>query len=149
MKKKDTVVLDKAVDYIARPIIVMDPGWELPVMLREMITVQRLAASVSGEEIATEAEAMAYISNASMAAPLSHDWVAIYQYLFTRNYNGAIPDELKQDTISNYQQQMLGQLRSWIYTKGIKHVKEAKRNARKSEQEGVAGGLEASATCVR
>jgi hypothetical protein len=49
------------------------------------IKLQRLAQQMTGEEgIATDAEALAYVSNASLAVPLAYEWVEIYQYLLTR-----------------------------------------------------------------
>ena len=142
MKKKDTAIIEKAVNNMCRPIIVMDPGWGVPDKVRDLIMLQRLAAARAGEELATEAEAMLYISNASFLAPLDHDWVDIYAYLLTRTGWDNIPRDIIQESISNYQQQMLQRLRAWIYERGMKYVKEGKR-ASKSKQERAVGGLEA------
>jgi len=44
---------------------------------------------MKGEEvIATDAEALAYVSNASLSQPIASDWVEIYQYLLTRVMGG-------------------------------------------------------------
>ena len=64
------------------PIIVFDPSWAdvLPDWLKAEVKLQRLAQLMKGEEgIATDAEAPAYVSNASLAVPLASAWVEIYK----------------------------------------------------------------------
>ena len=71
--------IDALVGAFTDPIIVFDPGWEIPDWLKGEIKLQRLAQLMKGEErIATDAEALAYVSNAALAVPLASDWVEIY-----------------------------------------------------------------------
>jgi len=133
---KPDALIEKLAMTIDRPIIVMDPGWSTPEWLRGMIALQRLAASISGEEMATEAEALAYVSNASFQAPLSHDWTEIYSYLFTMVDRERLPDELRKESISQYQEGMLRDLRRWLFKTSVKHYKERrKRDAGESEHD--------------
>ncbi len=148
-KNKEAAIIDKWLDNVARPIILADPGWELPKWVRIKIYEQRVWGAKDNPGTAVEAEALAYISNASLLAPLSHDWADIYSYLFTKIDKEKLPLELRQESISKYQEQLLTQLRTWLYKQGIKYLKEARRNERKSEQEGVSGGLEACSAGVR
>lgn len=97
MDKNDWV--SDLVGALMDPIIVFDPGWAdvLPAWLKAEINMQRLAQLVKGEEeIATDAEALAYISNASLAQPIPSDWVEIYQYLLTRVMGSKVPEEMRK-----------------------------------------------------
>lgn len=145
MNRRDALI-EKLALSIQRPIIVMDPGWPTPEWLMDMIKAQRILIAASGEELATEAEALAYISNASFQAPLSHDWTDIYSYLFTLVARERLPPDLRQEKISHYQEGMLRDLRSWIYKRSVKHYKERRRKREsKGETDGAAGDIEAGA----
>jgi hypothetical protein len=64
--------IDGLVAALTDPIIVFDPGWEVPDWLEGETRIQRLAQLMKGEEgIATDAEALAYASNASLVIPPS------------------------------------------------------------------------------
>jgi len=90
--------IDALVGALTDPIIIFDPGWAdiLPDWLKGEIKLQRLAQLMTGEGIATDAEALAYVSNASLSVPLSSEWVEIYQYLLTRVMGDKVPDELRK-----------------------------------------------------
>ena len=73
--------IEDLVAALTDPIIVFDPSWAdvLPDWLKAEVKLQRLAQLMKGEEgIATDAEAPAYVSNASLAVPLASDWMEIY-----------------------------------------------------------------------
>ena len=58
------------------PVIVFNPGWDTPGWLFGEIKLRRLAQLMTGEEeITTDAEALAYVSNASLCVPLASEWV--------------------------------------------------------------------------
>ena len=100
------------------PIIVFDPGWAdvLPDWLKGEIKIQRLAQLMKGEEgIATDAEALAYISNASLAQPIAPDWVEIYQYLLTRVMGSKVPEEMRKENLDDYRMGELNKLKGWIW----------------------------------
>jgi len=69
--------------YLRGPIIqVRSGGWDVPDRLRLMIACARLNLIASGEkELATEEEALAYLSVASLEAPLSSGWARTLLYL--------------------------------------------------------------------
>lgn len=69
--------------YLSGPLVLhRTSGWEAPARLRAVIPEARLALVMSGEhELATDEEALAYLSTASLCAPLSHDWAEIFFYL--------------------------------------------------------------------
>jgi hypothetical protein len=106
------------VGALTDPIIVFDPGWAdvLPAWLKAEINMQRLAQLVKGEEeIATDAEALAYISNASLAQPIPSDWVEIYQYLLTRVMGSKVPEEMRKENLDDYRMGELNKLKEWIW----------------------------------
>ncbi len=73
--------------YLAGPLIVGDPAWggDTPAWLRDAVRTARLGLILAGEhEHASEEEAVAYLMAASLAAPLHHDWAALYFWLAAR-----------------------------------------------------------------
>jgi hypothetical protein len=121
------------VGALTDPIIVFDPSWSdvLPDWLKGEIKMQRLAQLMKGEEgIATDAEALAYVSNASLSQPLAFDWVDIYQYLLTKVMGDRIPDELRKESLDDYRMGLLKELKEWIYHKRVKAREERRRAKR-------------------
>ena len=115
--------IDGLVAALTDPIIVFDPSWAdvLPDWLKGEIKLQRLAQLMKGEEgIATDAEALAYVSNASLAVPLASDWVEIYQYLLTKALKEKVPEELRKESLSDYEMEELNRLKQWIWDKRTK-----------------------------
>ena len=67
--------------YLAGPLIVGDPAWgsDTPAWLCDAVRIARLGLVLAGEhDHASEEEAVAYLMAASLAAPLHHDWAALY-----------------------------------------------------------------------
>jgi len=115
--------IDALVGALSDPIIVFDPGWAdtLPEWLKGEIQLQRLAQLIKGEKgIGTDAEALAYISNASLSAPLSSEWVEIYQYLLTRVMGDKVPDELRKEDLGGYETGLLKDLQQWLWNQRSK-----------------------------
>ncbi len=139
--------IDKQVDNLVAaltdPIIVMPGGWgdTLPDWIKGAISLERLALLIKGEETGTDAEACAYLYSASMEAPIGSDWTQIYLYVagktVSRNRSTQIPDDIKVDSLSDYQIGLLRGLKSWIYEQRIKHRRE-KQRAEKAEAIAVA-----------
>ena len=66
--------IDALVGALTDPIVVFDPGWDVPDWLFGEIKLQRLAQLMKGEEgIATDAEALAYVSNISLCHPIASE----------------------------------------------------------------------------
>ena len=73
--------------YLGGPLIVGDPAWgsDTPAWLSDAVRIARLGLILAGEhEYASEEEAVAYLMAASLAAPLHHDWAALYFWVATR-----------------------------------------------------------------
>jgi len=143
---KEVIKLENRIDKqigdlvgaLTDPIVVFDPGWAdvLPEWLKGEIKMQRLAQLVKGEEgIATDAEALAYISNASLAQPIASDWVDIYQYLLTRVMGDKVPGEMRKESLDDYRMGELKQLKEWIYRQRVKAREERGRAERRRARE--------------
>jgi len=80
----------------------------------------------NGEKIdmATDYEAMVYLSTASLSAPLSRVFERIYCHLFKRFYpdkSDFIPDH--EATLDIQAEQELRDLKRWLYNQSKKHAK--------------------------
>jgi len=123
--------IENLVAALTDPIIVFDPGWEVPDWLKGEIKIQRLAQLMKGEEgIATDAEALAYVSNVALAVPLASDWVEIYQYLLTRVMKEKVTEELRRESLDDYTMGLLKELKQWLWQKRAKHREERARRER-------------------
>ncbi len=115
--------IDALVGALTNPIVVFDPSWAdvLPDWLKGEIKMQRLAQLIKGEEgIATDAEALAYVSNASLSQPMASDWIDIYQYLLTRVMGDKVPQELRKESLDSYRLGLLKELKEWLWHKRVK-----------------------------
>jgi hypothetical protein len=127
--------IDALVGALTDPIIVFDPSWAdvLPDWLKGEIKMQRLAQLMKGEEgIATDAEALAYVSNASLSQPMASDWIEIYQYLLTRVMGDKVPDDIRKESLDNYRLGLLKELKEWLWHKRVKG-REGKARAEKAK----------------
>jgi hypothetical protein len=73
--------------YLVGPLIVGDPAWgdDTPAWLRAAVRTARLGLVLASEhDHASEEEAAAYLMAASLAAPLHHDWAALYFWVAAR-----------------------------------------------------------------
>lgn len=123
------------------PIVVWPGGWEdtLPQTLKGDIQLQRLAQVMQGEEgVATDAEVCAYLYTVSMCQPVSSEWVRVYQYVLTRYKSGAIPDDIRLETLGYDETRMLNELKQWIWRQRLEARNEKTRAERRSEREKVA-----------
>lgn len=120
------------------PIVVFDPSWAdvLPDWLRGEIKMQRLAQLMKGEEgIATDAEALAYVSNASLSQPVASDWVDIYMYLLTKVMGDKVPEEMRKGNLDDYRMGELTNLKEWIWRHRVKAREERGRAERRRARE--------------
>lgn len=69
-------------------------------------------------DIATDSEAMLYLSGASQAFPLSHTWGKLYMLLFTKHYSEQMSKEMgvytTKEEIDDYKLEYLLKLKKWI-----------------------------------
>jgi len=142
-KTEDSMVSD-LVGTFTDPILVFPGGWgdTLPDWLKGAITMDRLEANIRtsrGEEpTGTDAEACAYLYTAGLTAPMDHDWSQIYLYVATGTYarhkGGEVPDDIRVETLSDYQLRELNRLKDWLYRQRIKARLERERVDRKLER---------------
>jgi len=133
------------------PIPVFPGGWgdTLPDWLKNAITLERLEMNMKalkGEEMTgTDAEACAYLYTAGLTAPMDSDWTQIYLYIAGKVYGKwrtkesgvTMPDDIRVDSISDYQMADLNRLKDWLYRKRTtvrQNREQAERRERKEEE---------------
>ncbi len=105
-------------------------GWDIPDRLRALVPLARWWQIVQGRaadgerDLASEEEAIGYLSCASLEAPLSHDWAEIFFYLSQQVFprwglvtGEAVPEALglSQPVTLNSQQVVdLRRFRRWL-----------------------------------
>lgn len=112
------------------PIIVYPGGWmdDIPSWLRDQVEIDRMRLVMEASrankrpEMATDAEAMIYVSSASHLGPIPSDWAQIQLWLgkkvmgdrFPQAKDMDIPEKLGAD-----QQRDLDDLKRWIWTRRL------------------------------
>lgn len=129
--------IDDLVGALTDPIIVWPSPWQdtLPEWIKPAITMERLIENMKalkGERpTATDAEVLAYMYPLSLERPLDRDWTQIYLYIATkvmsRHKETEIPEDIKVESLDNYQMQRLKELRDWIYGRRLKARQERRR----------------------
>lgn len=128
MSNGDTLILNKLVSAIS-PTIILHPKWKdsCPEWLIEKIKLERIINLNNNGNIATDLEALAYISTLSLSQPLNHTWFKIYSYLF----NKVLPDKAKEifkqqheTELEEYEKIELKKLKLWIFKQRSKREKE-------------------------
>ncbi len=134
--------ISDVVGALLDPIIVYPGGWgdDLPEWLRTRVTIERLAENIvatrEGREItATDAEAMWYLSTASLCAPIGSDWTQIYLYLGSGEMKDRMPEDIRVETLTESQWRDLKHLKDWIYQHRVKRRKEKARGERRQAKE--------------
>ncbi len=131
------------VGALADPILVFPGGWgdSLPEWLKTSITLERLEINMralKGEELTgTDAEACAYLMTVSLTQPIDSDWIQIYLYIAGKAYarwgKNKLPDDIRVDSLTDYQAGELKRFKSWLYQKRIQ-VRQDKERAEKREE---------------
>jgi hypothetical protein len=144
-KTADSMVSD-IVGIFTDPILVFPGGWgdTLPDWIKTAITMDRLEMSIRAskgeEETGTDAEACAYLYTAGLTAPMDHDWSRIYLYVSTKTYarhkGGEMPEDIRVESLDDYQMGELKRLKDWIYRQRVKARQERDRVDRRIEREG-------------
>lgn len=112
------------------------PGYEDTLPRKNDITLQRLIHSkeIFVEEMCTEFEAMLYLSTASLSAPMDHDWVAIYMWLFNRWKPEAAEEmEIGVEVLDRNQVDHLNRFRRWMFRTQMNHMKAKNKAADQKE----------------
>ena len=113
------------------------PGWEGIYEANANKERARAARMVHHQEIfetqqCSEFEAMLYISSATLAQPVSHDWANIYMHLFQRwDPEAAAKLQIEPDRpeLNENQKDDLAGLRRWIFNQQIAHMRRRGRGA--------------------
>ena len=142
-KTVDSMVSD-LVGTFTDPILVFPGGWgdTLPDWIKDAITMERLEANIRasrGEEpTGTDAEACAYLYAAGLTAPMGHDWSQIYLYVASKTYSrhkgGQVPEDIRVETLGDYQMGELKRLKDWLYRQRVKVRQERERADRRLER---------------
>jgi len=137
--------ISEIVGALTDPIIVFPGGWgdTLPEWLKNAITLERLAMNMralKGDEMTgTEAEACAYLYTVALTQPMDHDWQQIYLYIagqvYSRWEKSEIPEDIRVDSISDYQMAELRRLKGWLFQQRTKIRLERDRAERRQRKE--------------
>jgi hypothetical protein len=131
------------------PIIASPGGWgdSLPDWLKHAITLERLIENVralkEGDMTGTDAEACAYLFTRSLEGPLDSDWTDIYLYVANQVYSRhrtkdsgvQFPEDIRVESISDYQMNDLRRLKTWIYETRIRARQDRDRGERREKRE--------------
>jgi len=122
--------LEKVLINLNRPIILHPGGLEIPDNLKKQISIERAEQILKGNfDEVTDTEVMIYLSSASMAAPLSQEYFNIYLYCFQKTMKRISievpPDLLKVKNLTDYEEQLVNDLKGWIWNKSVKGFKPA------------------------
>ena len=128
--KEPDQLVDQVMYALTGPLVGF-PGWED--LLREhkdRITMYRLAhlPRIFKDKMATEFEAMLYISTASLVHLITDDWANIYGALFCKHF----PQNAKEvwgepPEIDPNQREDLDKLRRWLFRTQIAHLRRKAR----------------------
>ena len=129
--------IDELVGALTDPIIVWPSPWQdtLPEWIKPAITMERLIQNMKalkGEApTATDAEVLAYMYPLTLEHPLDRDWTQIYLYVagkvVAQHKEAEVPEDIKVESLDNYQMQRLKELRDWIYERRLKARQERRR----------------------
>lgn len=109
-------------DIKEAPIILALGGWDIPAWLKRQIIIRRLLQKEEFYKEATDEECLAYLYTASLNAPLATEYVNIYMFLVNKVLSKKIPipDELKKEKISDYEQKLLEEMKRNIRKESLK-----------------------------
>jgi hypothetical protein len=126
------------------PIVAYPGAWmdTIPDWLKQRITLDRLVMNMKalrGEKMTgTDSEALAYMMPVTFEFPLDRDWQEIYLYLATKVLSSEgkeVPQDIRHDSLNDYQMGMLNHLKDWIYKKRTDHRFERDRDERRKRRE--------------
>ena len=140
-EKKVEGWIDDLVGALCDPIIVYPSPWQddLSDWIKPQITLERLVMNMKvmheGGVPVGDTEALAYIFPRTMEEPMSEQLLRIYTYVFTQAMKfkkAAIPEDLRCESLSDYDRRELTELKTWIYQKRVQHRKEKSRAERQA-----------------
>ena len=130
--------IEELVCALTDPLIVWPGPWmdtipeerrkELP--LHRLIHLMRCRQGKANWDEATDLEALLYMYPLTLEHPISEQWTRIYLYLGTRVMGPKFPDDIKQESLSDYDMGELRDLKRWIYRKRVEARKARARGAK-------------------
>lgn len=119
-------------DILTSPVLTHSVAWKdcIPQRLLREITLQRLISGMKKEEMATEAETVAFIMTRTFDAPMDHDWTEIYTYLSCKVCQELWGEDHWEHVkapreLTDWQKNDLRHLRQWIYKRRRMHLKKS------------------------
>lgn len=136
--------IEEMLGALTDPLIVFPSGWEdtMPEKLKRDLPLHRLIhvhQCLSGKaewDEACDLEALMYLYPASLAFPMGERWSRIYLYLGTRCYGTSFPEDIKQETLDQYDMAELKGLKRWIQAQKVKARKARRQQDKGQEKSG-------------
>lgn len=131
--------IKELVGALTDPIIVFPAGgWEkdIPQPLKDRLPLERLAHQMRclhGQaqwDEACDLEALLYMFPRTIQGPLSEQWTRIYLYLGTKVLGEKFPEDIRQESLSQYDMAQLRDLKRWIQHQKVKARKERQKGER-------------------
>ena len=124
--KQDTFQLE-FLYMLKSPIIV--PPTQVDFVTQEQKNQHQMESMLHQKEIfeqkqVSDYSAMLYVSFLSLEHPLTHEYVNIYEYLFSKFFDIEKILCKKAPVLEDLEKQELAKLKSWIFKKQIEHLKE-------------------------
>ena len=91
----------------------------------------------------TDAEACAYLYTAGLTQPMGSNWTKLYLYIANQVYSRhrtkesgvKMPEDIRVESISDYQMDELRRLKRWIYERRTRAKQERDRSERQKKRE--------------
>ena len=139
-------VVDSIMYCLLAPLIGY-PGWEDVVSQhKDRVILMRLGhgLEIAETQQATEFETMLYLSSASLAAPMSHDWAEVYFHLFHRCFtNQPAAEDIPNRELRGDQVEDLTRMRRWLYRTQVDQLKAKEKGQAEAQAQEAAADLEA------
>ena len=132
------VSLKRSLDLL--PLLPIPQGvWtkDLGYLKEEIVEERRRAVEEGREELidyASDREVLMVLCEASMNAPIRSEYVEIYQYLMTRVFGDRVPEDLRKENLSDYEKQLLMDMKRRIRDKQWRALEKAMKGLRKGQK---------------
>lgn len=119
-------------------------GSSIPDRLKEEIILQRMLRLMKCKKernrellnLATDAEACAYLFTACLEFPFDEDWAQIYFYVAAKAMpKTKLPPDLTVTELSRYRLDLLNHLKRWIVSQQRKHMAQARKGTKALKHE--------------
>ena len=106
--------------------------------LKEEIVEERKRAIEEGREElidhASNREVLMVLCEVSMEAPIRSEYVEIYRYLMTKVFGDKVPHDLRKENLSDYEKQLLMDMKRRIRDKQWRALEKAMKELRKEQK---------------